>query len=146
MPKPGFMHACKIGEERSMRLRASLPPLLIVTTERNDCAMAANPYLVPREEEERTGKAIPPRDGVSMAIWVSSRRGTASQRPFWSRPAAGRHLNGHFGLVSPRDGISTAILVSSCGMTASQWSFWSRPAAGRRLGKLEASRGGKLSS
>ena len=62
-----------------------------------------------------------------------SRRGTASQWPFWSRPATGRHLNGHFGLVMRHDGVSMAILVSSCGMTASQWSFWSRHATRRRL-------------
>ena len=68
-----------------------------------------------------------------MAILVSSRGGTASQWPFWPRPAAGRRLNGHFGPVMRRDGVSTAILVSSCGGTASQWPFWSRHAAGWRL-------------
>ena len=55
-----------------------------------------------------------------MAILVSSRGGTASQRSFWSRPVAGRRLNGHFGLVPSRDGVSTAILVLSRGGTASQ--------------------------
>ena len=68
-----------------------------------------------------------------MAILISSRHGMASQRPFWSRPATGRRLNGHFDLVPPRDGISMAILVSSRHGTASQWPFLSRPATGRRL-------------
>ena len=68
-----------------------------------------------------------------MAILASSRRGTASQWPFWSRPAAGRRLNGRFGLIPPRDGVSMAILISSRRGTASQRLFWSRPAAGRRL-------------
>ena len=74
---------------------------------------------------------VPPRDGVSTAIWVSSRRGMASQPSFCSRPAAGRRLNGHFGLVPPRDGVSTVILISSRHGMASQRPFWSCPAAGR---------------
>ena len=36
---------------------------------------------------------------------ASSRHGTASQWSFWPRPATGRRLNGHFGLVPPRDGV-----------------------------------------
>ena len=76
---------------------------------------------------------VPPRDGISTVILISSRHGIASQQPFWSRPAAGWHLNGHFGLVPPRDSISTAILVPSRLGMASQRSFWSRPAAGWRL-------------
>ena len=75
---------------------------------------------------------VPPRDGVSTAILASSRRGMASQRPFWPRPAAGWHLNGHFGSVPPRDGISTVILAPSRHGMASQPSFWPRPAT-RRL-------------
>ena len=74
---------------------------------------------------------VPPRDGVSTVIWAPSRRGMASQRPFWLRPAAGWCLNGHFGLVPPRDDISTAILVPSRRGMASQRSFGFRPAAGR---------------
>ena len=74
---------------------------------------------------------VPPRDSVSTAILVSSRRGTASQRPFWLRPATGWCLNGHFGSVSPRDGVSTVILAPSRHGMASQRSFWLRPAAGR---------------
>ena len=62
-----------------------------------------------------------------------SRGGTASQWPFWSRHAAGRRLNSHFGPVMRHDGVSMAILVSSRGGTASQWPFWSRHAAGWRL-------------
>ena len=50
-----------------------------------------------------------------------------------SRPAAGWHLNDHFGLVPPRDGISMAILAPSRRGTASQPSFGSRPATGWRL-------------
>ena len=73
---------------------------------------------------------VPPRDGVSTAIWVLSRHGTASQRPFWPRPAAGWRLNGHFGPVPPRDGVSTVILASSRRGMASQRSFWLRPATG----------------
>ena len=57
--------------------------------------------------------SVPPRDGVSTAILVPSRRGMASQRSFWLRPAAGWRLNGHFGSVPPRDGVSTAILAPS---------------------------------
>ena len=49
------------------------------------------------------------------------------------RPAAGQHLNGHFGLVPWRDDISTAILASSRGGTASQRPFWPRPVAGQHL-------------
>ena len=74
---------------------------------------------------------VPPRDGVSTVILAPSRRGTASQRPFWLRPAAGWHLNGHFGSVPPRDGISTVILIPSRHGMASQRSFWLRPATGR---------------
>ena len=74
---------------------------------------------------------VPPRDGVSTIILVSSRHGMASQRPFWPRPAAGWHLNRHFGPVPPRDGISTVILVSSRRGMTSQRPFWSRPATGR---------------
>ena len=68
-----------------------------------------------------------------MAILASSRGGTASQWPFWSRPVAGWRLNGHFGLVMRHDGVSMAILASSCGMMASQWPFWSRHATRWRL-------------
>gem|GEM_PF-5082019 len=74
---------------------------------------------------------VPPRDGVSTVIWVSSRHEMASQWPFWSRPAAGWHLNRHLGLVPPRDGISMAILVSSRRGMTSQRPFWPCPAAGR---------------
>ena len=74
---------------------------------------------------------IPPRNGISTAILISSRHGMASQRPFWPRPAAGWHLNRHFGLVPPRDDISTAILAPSRHGMASQRSFWLRPATGR---------------
>ena len=56
---------------------------------------------------------VPPRDNVSTAILIPSRRGMASQRSFWSRPATGWHLNRHFGPVPPRDGISTVILAPS---------------------------------
>ena len=68
-----------------------------------------------------------------MVVWVSSRGGTASQRPFWSHPVAGWRLNGHLGLVPWRDGVSMDIWVSSRGGTASQRPFWSRPVAGQRL-------------
>ena len=81
---------------------------------------------------------VPPRDGVSTIILVSSRRGMASQPSFWPRPAAGWRLNRHLGLVPPRDGVSTAILVSSCGTTASQWPFGSHLAAGRLAAPPEA--------
>ena len=81
---------------------------------------------------------VPPRDGVSTVIWVSSRHGTASQRPFWPRPAAGWHLNGHFGSVPPRDSISTVILASSRRGMTSQQPFWLRPAAGRFAALPEA--------
>ena len=75
--------------------------------------------------------------GGSFCLWPEAQaqeRGLYSvlDRPP-SRHAAGRRLNGHFGLVSWRDGASTAILVSSCGMMASQWPFCSRPVAGWRL-------------
>ena len=75
--------------------------------------------------------SVPPRDGVSTAILVSSRHGMASQRPFWPRPAAGWRLNGHFGPVPPRDDVSTVIWVSSRRGMTSQRSFGLRPAAGR---------------
>ena len=75
--------------------------------------------------------SVPPRDGVSTIILVSSRHGMASQPSFWSRPAAGWHLNRHLGPVPPRDGVSTVIWVSSRHGMASQRSFWFRPAAGR---------------
>ena len=52
-----------------------------------------------------------------------------------SRPAAGRRLNRHFGLVPPRDDISTVIWVSSRHGMASQPSFWLRPATGWRLNR-----------
>jgi len=74
---------------------------------------------------------VPPRDDVSTAILILSRRGIASQRSFWLRPATGRHLNGHLGLVPPRDGVSTVILAPSRHGMASQPSFGFRPAAGR---------------
>ena len=75
--------------------------------------------------------SVPPRDGVSTAIWVLSRRGMASQPSFWPRPATGWHLNGHFGPVPPRDGVSTVIWVPSRHGMASQRSFGFRPATGR---------------
>ena len=59
---------------------------------------------------------VPPRDGVSMAILVSSCDMTASQWPFWPRHATRWRLNGHLGLVMRHDGVSMAILVSSCDM------------------------------
>ena len=74
---------------------------------------------------------VPPRDGISTVILISSRHGMASQRSFWPRPATGWHLNRHFGPVPPRDGVSTVIWVSSRHGMASQPSFWLRPAAGR---------------
>ena len=74
---------------------------------------------------------VPPRDGVSTVILISSRHGMASQRSFWLRPVTGWRLNGHFGPVPPRDDVSTAILASSRHGMASQPSFWPRPAAGR---------------
>ena len=74
---------------------------------------------------------VPPRDGISTVILISSRHGMASQRPFWPRPAAGWRLNGHFGPVPPRDDVSTVIWVSSRRGMTSQRSFGLRPAAGR---------------
>ena len=74
---------------------------------------------------------VPPRDGISTVIWVSSRHGMASQPSFWPRPATGRHLNGPLGLVPLRDGVSTVILVPSRRGMTSQRPFWSRPATGR---------------
>ena len=74
---------------------------------------------------------VPPRDGISTVIWVSSRHGMASQPSFWPRPATGWRLNRHFGLVPPRDGVSTAILAPSRRGMASQRSFGFRPATGR---------------
>ena len=74
---------------------------------------------------------VPPRDGVSTVILISSRRGMASQPSFWSRPATGWCLNCHFGPVPPRDDVSTAILAPSRHGMASQRSFGFRPAAGR---------------
>ena len=74
---------------------------------------------------------VPPRDGISTVILISSRHGMTSQRPFWLRPAAGWHLNGHFGPVPPRDDVSTVIWVSSRRGMTSQRPFWSRPATGR---------------
>ena len=74
---------------------------------------------------------VPPRDGISTVILISSRHGMASQRPFWPRPAAGWHLNCHSGPVPPRDSVSTAILAPSRRGMASQRSFWPRPATGR---------------
>ena len=74
---------------------------------------------------------VPPRDGISTVILISSRHGMTSQRPFGLRPAAGWHLNGHFGPVPPRDDVSTAIWVSSRRGMTSQRPFWSRPATGR---------------
>ena len=52
-----------------------------------------------------------------------------------SRPATGRHLNRHLGLVPPRDSVSTAILAPSRRGMASQPSFWSRPATGWHLNR-----------
>ena len=74
---------------------------------------------------------VPPRDGISTVILISSRHGTASQPSFGSRPAAGWRLNRHLGPVPPRDGVSTVILIPSRRGMASQRPFGSRPAAGR---------------
>ena len=75
--------------------------------------------------------SVPPRDGVSTAIWVLSRRGMASQPSFGSRPATGWRLNRHLALVPPRDDVSTVILAPSRRGMASQRPFWLRPATGR---------------
>ena len=80
-----------------------------------------------------TVRKAPEAAGSTVDRLPPSRGGIASQWPFWSRPAAGWRLNGHFGLIPWRDSVSMAILVLSRGGTASQWPFWSHPVAGRRL-------------
>ena len=114
------------------------------------CATCANPSEKPNEHAPLDVPLIGPLvlfmrgRQLSMAVGSfymptlsnqrsSSRHGTASQWSFWPRPATGRRLNGHFGLVPPREGVSTVILASSRHRTASQPSFWPRPATGRRL-------------
>ena len=72
------------------------------------------------KSKRRGGRAMPDRQR-SMQVGSAIRS---------SRPAAGWHLNGHFGLVPSRDGVSTVILISSRRGMASQPSFGSRPAAG----------------
>ena len=50
---------------------------------KNDTITAYTIDILPRERlYEESETAFPPRDGVSMVILISSRRGTASQRLF----------------------------------------------------------------
>ena len=77
------------------------------------------------KSKRRGGRAMPDRQrSVQVGSAIRS-----------SRPAAGRRLNGHLGLVPPRDDVSTVILAPSCHGMASQRSFWPRPATGWHLNR-----------
>ena len=121
--RPGISKCCRGGKSKRRGGRA------MPDRQRSSAIRSSRPAAGWRLN--RHFGLVPPRDGVSTAILISSRHGMASQWSFWPRPAAGWRLNGHFGPVPPRDGISTVILISSRHGTASQRSFWSRPAAGR---------------
>ena len=77
------------------------------------------------KSKRRGGRAMPDQQrSVQVGLAIRS-----------SRPATGRHLNGHFDLVPPRDGVSTVILAPSRRGMASQRSFGSRPATGWHLNR-----------
>ena len=125
--RPGISMCCRGGKSKRRGGRAmpdrqrSVQVGLAIRSSRPAAGRRLNRYF----------SLVPPRDGISTAILISSRHGMASQWPFWLRPAAGWRLNRHLGPVPPRDGISTVILASSRRGMASQRPFWPRPAAGR---------------
>ena len=139
------MHACKIGEEWSMRLkvasgvempvqRASLPSPYIIATEREMTSLRL-PILPSREKMRREPrKAIPPREGLFRDYPPISRRGKPISEIFRRLPAAGSRFPKNFPHFPPREKVSRSFISISRRGKRLPEVLYPFPAAGRRFG------------